>query len=49
MRANDDATEAYIQRLLDEAPPLPSDLAALVVRTFANKTTDTRSPVSDAA
>ena len=30
----DDATEAYIARLLDEAPPLDPEQAALVIRTF---------------
>jgi hypothetical protein len=45
----DEATEQYMARLLDEAPPLPSDLAALVIRTFTRTATDTSSPVSRAA
>lgn len=35
----DAATEAYLARLLDQAPPLDAEQAALVVRTFATKTT----------
>lgn len=33
----DAATKAYMERLLAEAPPLPADLAALVVRTFGRQ------------
>lgn len=49
MATYDDATEAYMARLLEQAPPLPTDLIALVVRTFTNQTTDASSPVSAAA
>jgi hypothetical protein len=36
----DALTEAYLEQLLAEAPPLSSEQAALVVRTFACKTTE---------
>lgn len=32
----DEATEMYMARLLDEAPPLDPEQAALIVRAFAN-------------
>lgn len=40
MTALDAATEAYIARLLDDAPPLTPEQAALVVRVFAPRKTD---------
>lgn len=45
----DAATEAYIARLVADAPPLSPEQAALIVRTFANKTPVTSSPVTEAA
>jgi len=45
MPTPDEAAEVYARRLLDEAPPLPSDLAALIVHAFAETTPE----VSEAA
>lgn len=36
--ALDDAAEAYLQRLLSEAPPLTTEQAALIVRVFTPTT-----------
>lgn len=53
MRTFDDATEAYMARLLDEAPPLDHEQAALIVRTFARRAGRSRvtssTPAADAA
>jgi hypothetical protein len=46
--ALDEATEQYIEQLLEQAPRLTPEQAALVVRTFGPKTTDAPA-VSDAA
>lgn len=49
MTTFDEATEQYIARLLDEAPPLPDDLVALLVRAFRTTTTTGAHPLPDAA
>lgn len=37
----DEAAEAYMRRLLDEAPPLPEAVCALLVRDFARPAANT--------
>lgn len=49
MTTFDAATEAYMARLLDTAPPLPDDLVALLVRAFAHTETPADTPLAAAA